>query len=385
MERRRDNKGRVLKKGETQRKDGRYCYRYKGPDGKRKYVYSQDLNELRIKEKQIDRELDRDTYDEGQTLNDAFDRYMSTKKALKEATVNNYLHQYEIWVRNSWLGNKRISAIKKSDILLFYKEKSEALSDGSIRNIQKHIYAALQLAVDDDLIAKNPAVNCSKDYTQRSEKRALTKEETRKLLEYAETFRARGEYIVAVKLMLGTGMRIGETLGLTWSDIDLANRLICVNKQFKVISGRGKYVFHISSPKTKKSVRNIPMSEEVCHVLSDYKQQTYFQSMQFQEKVDGYNGFVFFNKIGVPMNPQNVNKYLKRLVESYNKTHADKLPHVSCHILRHTFCTRMSELRMNSKTLQSIMGHASYIITSNVYITETDEHIKEEFNRVMNL
>ena len=65
--------------------------------------------------------------------------------------LNNYLLQYDLWVRDTWLGNKRISTIKKSDILYFYKEKSESLSNGSIRNIQKYIYAALQLAVEDDL------------------------------------------------------------------------------------------------------------------------------------------------------------------------------------------------------------------------------------------
>lgn len=385
MKNRKDNKGRVLKKGESQRSDGRYCYRYQALDGKRKCVYSLDLNELRNKEKRIEADLYCHIYDDGQTLNDAFDRYIATKVNLKEGTLNVYLHQYDLWVRNTWLGNKRISTIKKSDILLFYKEKSEYLSNGSIRNIQRNIYAAFQLAVEDDLIRKNPALNCTRDYISKNERVAMTKEQTQKLLEHAAAYRARAEYLPAVILMLGTGMRVGETVGLTWHDIDFTNKVISVNKQFRLISGRGRYDFHISSPKTEKSVRCIPMSDEVHKVLSAYKMETYFQSMQYETELDGYKGFVFFNKLGLPINPQNINKYLKRLVRDYNETHPDEdeLPEVTCHILRHTFCTRMAEKRMNPTTLQNLMGHSSYKTTADVYVTETVDHIKEEFYRVV--
>ncbi|MCM1386444.1 MAG: site-specific integrase [Bacillus sp. (in: Bacteria)] len=384
MKNRKDSKGRVLKKGESQRSDGRYCYRYQALDGKRKYVYALDLNDLRHKEKKIEEDLYYRIYDEGQTLNDVFDRYIAIKASLKEGTLNNYLQQYDLWVRNTWLGNKRISTIKKSDILLFYKEKSEHLSNGSIKNIQRNIYAALQLAVEDDLIRKNPALNCTRDYTCKSERIAMTSEQTQKLLKYAAGFRAREEYLTAVIVMLGTGMRVGETVGLTWQDIDFTNKVIYVNKQFRLISGRGRYDFHISSPKTEKSIRCIPMSDEVYKTLSDYKVKKYFQSMQYDIELDGYKGFVFFNKSGIPINPQNINKYLKRLVRNYNETHPDELPEITCHILRHTFCTRMAEKRINQTTLQKLMGHSSYRITSDVYVTETDEHIKEEFYRVMN-
>lgn len=384
MEKRKDNKGRVLRTGETQRGDGRYCYRYTELDGKRKYVYDMDLNALREKERKINRNIEDKIYSKNITLNEAFDRFMNVRVDLRPGTTHKYKIEYDRWIRNTWIGNKQISELKKSDILLFYKEASNRLSNGTIRCIQKYIHSCLEIAVEDDLIRKNPSNGCTKDYMSNNPREAMTAEDTKKMLEYAEEYPFGKEYLLAVKIMLGTGLRVGEVVGLTWDDVDVKNAKIKVNKQFTLIAGGGLHEYHISPPKTKSAIRTVPMSEDVKLMMQKHKDENYFRSKKYGTSVDGYSGFVFHTRTGLPILPNRINDYLAKLVKSYNDTHKDQLPKVSCHTMRHTFCTRMAEMGVNPKTLQYIMGHSSYKTTSDIYITETEDHAKEEFLRAMN-
>lgn len=383
MERRKDNKGRVLKTGESQRKDGRYCYRYKALNGERKYIYDTDLNSLREKERQINRDIEDGIYSNDITMNDCFDRYMKTKVDLREGTRHKYNLEYDRWIRGTWFGNRIISAMKKSDVLLFYKEKSETLANGTIRCLHKYIHSALEMAVDDDLIRKNPSNNCIKDYMENTVREAMTKEDTLKFLEYAESLETGRNYLLAVKIMLGTGLRVGEVTGITWDDVDFKAKIINIDKQFTLIAGGGKHEYHISKPKTESGIRKVPMSDDVLVLMKKHRDRTYFESMKYGTSVDGYSGFVFHTRTGLPILSNRINDYLAKTVNSYNETHKDKLPKLSCHIMRHTFCTRMAELGINQKSLQYIMGHSSYKTTADVYITETENHAQEEFDRIL--
>lgn len=383
MERRKDKKGRVLKTGESQRQDGRYCYRYVDLDGKRKYVYDTDLNSLRDKERQINRDLEDGIYENEITMNECFDRYMAVKVDLREGTRHKYNLEYDRWIRGTWFGSKMISKIKKSDVLLFYKEKSENLSNGTIRCIHKYIHPVLEMAVEDDLIRKNPANNCIKDYMRSESKEAMTKEQTLKFLDYAENYKFGKNYLLAVKIMLGTGLRVGEVTGITWDDLDFKEKTINIDKQFTLIAGGGKHEYHISKPKTDSGYRKVPMSDDVLEMTYEHKKETFFQSMKYGTNVDGYSGFVFHTRTGLPILANRINDYLSKVVNSYNESHEDKLPKISCHTMRHTFCTRMAELGINPKSLQYIMGHSSYKVTADVYITETENHAREEFEKVL--
>lgn len=384
MEKRKDSKGRALKDGETERGDGRYCYRYYGLDGKRKCVYDKNLSSLRDKERKINKDLEDRIYSNNITLNQAYDRYMAVKTNLRNGTRHKYNLEYDRWIRDTWLGNKCISDIKKSDILLFYKEKSKKLSGGTIRCMHKYIHPALEMAVEDDLIRRNPSNNCAKGYMEGKPRKAMTKEDTVKMLAYAENeFDYGKEYLLAVKIMLGTGLRVGETVGLTWDDLDMKNGTISVDKQFTLIAGGGKHEYHISKPKTDSATRKIPMSKDVLEMMKEHKNQTYFESIKYGASIDGYSGFVFHTRTGLPILPNRINDYLSKLVNSYNSTHEEPLPKISCHTMRHTFCTRMSELGINPKSLQYIMGHSSYKTTADIYVTETESHVIEEFHKAI--
>lgn len=124
MATRKDTRGRVLKQGECQRKDGRYSYAYTDPFGRRKYIYSKDLMKLRDREKQLQKDqLDGlDTYTAAEaTINDVFERYMATKSELRRSTYTGYIYIYiyNRFVKDSF-GKKRIAEVRYSDVLFYY-------------------------------------------------------------------------------------------------------------------------------------------------------------------------------------------------------------------------------------------------------------------------
>lgn len=383
MERRKDNKGKVLRKGESQRSDSTYMYRY-SQNGKRKYVYAKTLNELRIKESEIEKCNVLGIYSNEYTLNQLFDRYIDQKTNIKPRTKYKYISEYNRWVRNEWIGQKKIKHLVKSDIVKFYKEKSESgLSNGTIKCIHKYIHSTLEMAFEDDLIRRNYSENCIEPYLKIEKKLGLSKDETRKFLETAESVNYGKNYLLGFKLMLLTGMRIGEVSGLTWNDIHLDERYINVDHQFIIGDESSRTSYHIDSPKTFNARRKVPMSNDVYNLLLELKQDTYESSFKFSSQVDGYSGFVIHTRTGLPVLNGKFNEYAKSIVSKYNDTHDDMLPKITCHTCRHTFCSRMAELGINPHALQKIVGHGSYKTTSDVYITVDSDFVNEEFFRVM--
>lgn len=384
IKRRKDNKGRVLQKGENQRADGTYMYRYTDLNGVRKTVYGKTLNILRDKEKEINKDLDDGIYTCNISLNELFIRYLEQNANIKPRTKHKYETEYNRWIKSSWIGRKKVKSIVKSDIVKFYKELSDkGYSNGTIKCIHKYINGALNMAYEDDLIRRNFAVKCIEPYKKVEKRYALTKEETTKFLETAESYGEGRNYLLGFKLMLLTGMRIGEVSGLTWNDIDLKNKVINVDHQFILGDENSRTSYHIDSPKTFNAIRKVPMSDDVYNLLKELKSNTYFDSLKFGSSVDGYQGFVLHTRSGLPILTARFNDYAKKIVELYNELHEDQLPNISCHICRHTFCTRMAELNINPNALQKIVGHGSYSTTANVYISVDDDFVNEEFYKTM--
>ena len=118
---RKDSRGRVLKQGECQRKDGRYSYAYTDPFGKRRYIYANDLMKLRSREQQLQKDqLDGlDIYTAGRaTVNYVFDRYLSMKSELRSSTYTSYVYMYDRYVRDTF-GKKLVAEVKYSDVMFF--------------------------------------------------------------------------------------------------------------------------------------------------------------------------------------------------------------------------------------------------------------------------
>ena len=159
---RKDRKGRVLRKGETQRKcDGKYVYTYMDTLGRRRSIYSKDIKTLREREEQLVKDqLDGlDTYVAGSaTVNFVFDRYISTKSELRETTRTNYKYMYDRFVKDGF-GKKKIAVIKFSDVLQFYQYllKDKKMQVNTLETIHTVLHPTFQLAVRDNIIRTNPS------------------------------------------------------------------------------------------------------------------------------------------------------------------------------------------------------------------------------------
>lgn len=397
---RKDLRGRALKKGEIQRaSDGRYVYTYTDPLGRRKYVYAQDLTTLREKEQKLMRDqLDGlDVYAAGKaTINDTFDRYMATKYDLRESTRSNYLYTYDHFIRDDF-GRKKIVDIKFSDVLHYYyyllNEKDIAL--GTLDSIHCLLHPTFQLAVRDDIIRKNPSDGVKREISKKTGKNrgirhALTIDQQRAYMEYIAGHPIFYHWWPIFTVLLGTGCRIGECLGLRWEDLDFDNRMISVNHCIVYYQEEesGKSVMKVSKPKTDAGIRTIPMLDVVKDAFEMEREEQ--EETGFNDQViDGMTGFIFQNRYGDVPNPQAVNHTIKRIISSYNAEevlNAKKekrepliIPDFSCHHLRHTFATRLCEAETNLKVVQSVMGHRNIETTMDIYAEATDKKKRESF------
>ena len=194
MASRKDSKGRMLKRGEYVRtSDGRYVYSYTDPLGNRRFIYANDIVELREKEKTLMRDqLDGlDVYARGQaTLNATFDRYISMKCNLRDSTKNGYLYTYDHFVRDGF-GQKKIAEIKFSDVMQFYLHliNEEEIAVSTLDSVHCIIHPTFELAVRDDILRKNPSNGVMAEISKKTEKtkgirHALTREQQKAFMDY---------------------------------------------------------------------------------------------------------------------------------------------------------------------------------------------------------
>ena len=400
---RKDLRGRSLRKGEVQRQsDKRYMYTYRDPLGRRKYIYAMDLAELREKEAKLMKDqLDGlDLYVAGKaSLNETFDRYMSAKYNLRESTRSAYEYTYDHYVRDTF-GRKRIAEIKYSDVLQFYYYllNQKEISLGTLDSIHCLLHPTFQLAVRDEIIRKNPTDGVMKEISRESGKNrgvrhALTVQQQRAFMEYIANHPIYFHWWPMFTILLGTGCRIGEALGLRWQDLDFENRVISINHSLVYYQTRDskKCMLRVSLPKTEAGIRTIPMLDivkDAFEMLHEEQEENGFNEIE----IDGMTGFIFCNRFGGVPNPQTVNHTIKRILNQYNADEVVRakkerrepiiLPDFSCHHLRHTFCTRLCEHETNLKVIQAIMGHKNIETTMDIYAEATEEKKQESFENL---
>ena len=403
---RKDARGRTLKKGEVQRKeDNLYIYNYTDPLGRRRFIYAPDLVTLREKEKQLLKDqLDGlDTYAAGRSsVNEAFDRYMSSKYNLKDHTKSGYLYTYDHFVRDTF-GMKKLKDIKYSDVMQFYNYllNDRGISYNTLDSVHTLLHPTFQLAVRDDIIRKNPTDGVMKEIAQnggrnKGVRRALTIEQQRAFMDFIANDPVYIHWWPMFTVLLGTGCRIGEAIGLRWEDLDFEKRIISINHTLVYYQREDDKtcVMRVSTPKTEAGIRTIPMMD----MVYDAFQMLYEEQLEngFNEtEIDGMTGFIFCNRFGGVPNPLTVNRTIKRIVANYNnreileaaKKHREPLllPKFSCHQLRHTFCTRLCENETNLKVIQSVMGHRDIATTMDIYAEATDRKKKESFEKLSQL
>ena len=414
-EKRRDRKGRILRRGELQRNDGKYEYRYYDTQGVRRSIYSWKLIEtdtvpqgkrckqsLRELERQIQRDLEDGIHTHAarqMTLNDMFDHYMELKCELKVSTRTNYQYMYDRYVRET-LGSKSITSFRYSDIRTFYNSllREHGFRPNTVETIHSFLHPVFTLAIRDNLIRTNPSDGVLADIKkgnqwERPKKHALTEAQQTAFMKFVGNSVRYRQWGPLFTVMLGTGCRVGEVIGLRWEDCDFAEETISINHSllYRQKEPGGACEFLVSTPKTEAGIRVIPMAAEVKRAL-ECERELQAEVGASDIVIDGYSNFIFTAQTGGILSPHTVNRAIERIRTAYNNQETELakqeqrepqlLPHFSAHTLRHTFCTRFCEHETNLKVIQEIMGHASITTTMDVYNEATLEQKIASFKKL---
>lgn len=357
--RRKDSKGRVLKDGERERKDGTYEYRYTNPFGRRKSVYAPTLNELREKEKEVERLVMQGVVPSNITVGELFDRFQETKINLRPQTLRRYDTMKRKIDNQYGIGYIKVTKFTVTHAKSVAAKMVQQGMKASTMKQQLSMLASLfEFARESNLIASNPFSFQKKTLLPKDDKKEkfLTAEQQRRLLDFAAEYE--DDMYVVIMMLLNTGLRIGEFCGLTFSEIDFDNKTILVQHQL-VECGN----LHFDSLKTESSRRTIPMNNAVYDCLIEQKNK-----VKNVDNENPWDDIVFLQPNKAPYNRTVIFKRLQVLKQGYNQENPDcPIDLLSPHVLRHTFCTNLILNSVNPSVTQYLMGHSYLSTTLNIY------------------
>lgn len=376
---RRDKKKRKLRPGETVRADGRYQFKYQ-LNGKPKFFYSWKLEptdplpagkkpckSLRELEKDLDirSAICPNHDDDTMTVMELVQRYLAIKTGVKPNTRTNYNFVVNLLAKDPF-SQKPIGKVKMSDAKLWLvKMQSEGKGYSSIHSVRGVVRPAFQMAVDDEILWRNPFNFEMKEIliNDSVKREAVSRKDMRLFLEFLKNDWHYKKYYEAVFILFHTGLRISEFCGLTVGDIDMGKRTINVDKQLQRDTTGRRYII---STKTKAGARMLPMTEEVYQCFAEILR--FRKPPKVEAMIDGYGNFLYYDKNGNPLVAMHWEHYFGRAVNKYNRIYRYQLPTITPHVCRHTYCTNMALSGVSAKTLQYLMGHSDISITLNVYI-----------------
>jgi len=396
MAKRKSENGIVLKTGESQLADGRFRYRYYDDVGKAHDIYSWRLRaedpvpegkrygaSLREQEAEIKRQLEdglRIWEASGLTVEKLCREYMEEQKPFWKP--NSYT-TYELQFKNyivPLLGKKKVAKVTTADMENYFLSlvNDYEMKASSAEISSKLLNSAFKTAVKRRIIQVNPcsgALGAVKKKTGfvKEQKHALEAEELNILLECIRD--QSPERYIPCYILAWSGLRIGELIGLCWCDIDFDNEIIHVRRTMEYSKINGKMQFYFNTPKTAAGKREIPMLKDVKKLLLQVRKESKIIKIVPPEKVS-VDDVIFRSSRGNPVNAFEFRFLIEKVIENYNKSHNDKLPHVSPHIFRHTFtcwlienfsCGEHASLLDNLKYIQRILGHTDASTTLNVY------------------
>ena len=365
--------GKELGKGISQRKDGIYQGRFMNRFGKRQTIYATTLKEIRqkLRDEEYEDEKCVNVVRKDMTLDEWYVIWMDTcKKNCRASTKETYAKHY-LRIKEA-LGWRKLTSL---NLVIMQQAFNELTSDNKRKNSKKILVDMLEKAIDSDLLVKNVAkqINTVIAKEDKKERRVLTKKDTEIFLSQAEGTFYYNLYVVALE----TGLRIGELMGLQWSDIDFNKKVMRVRRSLCYFSREGKYVFEWHDTKTHNSKRSIPLTSKALTVLKQQKvvRQTIFLK-HANNAIDEYRDLVFVTRNNRPTQQFIVQECIDVTIRRIQKEHLE-FERFSPHCFRHTFATRAIENGMQPKTLQKLLGHGSLQMTMDLYCHVTEDTLFE--------
>lgn len=393
---RRDSKHRILHTGESIRANGKYQFKYI-VNGKPKFLYSWRLTptdplpagkqpclSLRELEAEIGRDMASrlDPTCSNMTVSELVARYLKTKTGVRSSTREGYKYLTNLLAKEEF-STRNIHSVKTSDAKLFLiKLQSDGRGSSTIKSIRGILRPAFQMAVDDDILVKNPFgfELAGIIYNTEKTRLAITRQQMYQFLKFVHDDCVYWKYYEAFYILFHTGMRISEFCGLTLKDLDMENRVIDINHQLQKVSS-GNY--EILPTKTNAGTRKLPMTDDVYQMFKSIIDSRPADLPEVMVK--GYAGFLFRDKDGMPEVALHWEHRFQHAVKRYNEIFKVQMPPISPHVCRHTYCSNQAKARMNPKTLQYLMGHSDISVTMNVYTHLGLDDAKDEIVRLEEL
>lgn len=404
----RDTRGRVLKTGETQQRDGRYRYTYVGLDGKPQCVYSWKLEEtdklpagkrpcesLRVKEKQVIRlkELGIKKIGDSKTVIELIEYQRENQGILAIGSINGE-QTVENFIRQNELGSMMIKNVSKDYLQKWLKNlQKSGKGYSTIYSYWKLLCKAFKTAVNNKWLIDNPTSFVFTDYVinDSEERIPLTKDEKEKFLGFIKGHKLYSKYYDEIYVLFYTGLRISEFCGLTIDDINFDKGIIHIDHQLR--DDNGYYIKPLKGQRkdiAKLKTRDVPMMKDVAECLKrmirnrgDTKNDMVVKSID--KRISDKSGFININNQGNIKTPKNYEDMFSNICKAYNKEYPEHPLYVTPHICRHTFCSSLAGIDMNIVKLQRIMGHIDISVTLDYYTKFNVDEIVEsctKFNDV---
>ena len=366
-----DLNGKELGEGLSQRKDGRYCARYTDRYGKRKYIYGHKLKEVKDG---LNRALYENKLLLGEvssanlTVDELYQLWYAWKETVvKGSTLHSYVCIYNSCIR-PYIGVMYLKNINTLDIQRLFNEIHIKLKRSSVQDVKNVLSNMFDFAVKHNYMGKNPSRGTSiqltaKDLNSTKKQKFLTKEQIDILFDYAE--KHKHKHLLLYKLMLLTGLRVGEAIALLWSDVDFENKNLNITKTTARYYKDGKRIFVCNqTPKTKTSIRTVPLCNDAIEVLK----------MQQQTKYTG-NEHIFLSTRLSPLMQSSIDVCFQNLLNGLKQK--IEFPTVTPHVFRHTFATRCLECNVPPKVVQQILGHSNLSMTMDLYTHVPYEYMRD--------
>lgn len=282
-------------------------------------------------------------------------------KDLKPKSFEKYEGIYRNYIKDSEIGKIKLKDLRATHLQKFYNKLESQYNKppSTIRNLNTRLKPCLSDAEKQGYIPKNycKMVNLPKDNNIK-EVNILTKDEQQEFIRYIKGHKLEMLFLTA----LGTDLRLGELLGLKWSDINFDTKIITVSRNLSRAKNKetGKYELIEQTPKTKNGYREVPIPTNILDKLKEHKIHQNKQRL-FVGQVYKYNDYVFTDDIGNPIDDKRPGRNLKSILKKLN------INPIKFHALRHTYATRLFENNIPPKTVQALMGHSDISVTMDIY------------------
>ena len=380
--------GKELGTGIIQKKNGRYEARYIDRFGKRVSISGTDLKDVKkrynesmyLNEKELNVQSDI-------TLDSWYLRWMADYKkgCVRENTIRHYKIIYEKHIYPV-LGKKKLTDIRQIEINHMIKDMKGKGYSWEVRNKIKILLIDMyNKAIINEYANKNPAKGVYVGNDEKKEPRALSVEEQEVFMERAKGSFYDNLFVVA----LNSGLRLGELAALKWEDIDLEKRIIKVTKTlvYAKYEDDDKKTFHFELPKTKTSIRNVPINNacELALKKQYLEKNVVCNKMPSQKQVpDEFRDLLFTTTHNTPIESQIMRQAIKVILDdvNYKRDYIEEIAPFGMHIFRHTFATRAFESGIQPKVIQGYLGHATLAMTMDLYAKLLPEHMQNEMEKL---